>query len=91
MEELEARIQALMARFEQHGVTVSRKKFNMGSTISFGGYLITADGEGVKIKPDPARIQELLDIKPPTNITELRSFLGSMKQLSNGCQGCQAR
>ena len=52
------------------------------ATLSFGGYLITADEKGVKIKPDPARIQELLDIKPPTNITELRSFLGSMKQLS---------
>ena len=66
------RIQALMSRFEEHDVTVSRNKFTICSTFSFGGYLITADENGVKIKPDPARIQELLDIKLPRNITELR-------------------
>ena len=42
------------------------------TSITFLGQV--ADQEGVK--PDPAKVQAVLELKPPTNIKELHRLLG---------------
>ena len=60
-------------RLKEAGVTLMLKKFKfsrqillyLGHTIDLGG-----------ARPNPKRVEAVLDIKSPSNITELRSFLG---------------
>ncbi|CAG8698215.1 11603_t:CDS:1, partial [Ambispora gerdemannii] len=40
--------------------------------LEFLGHIITQDG----IQPDPAKVEKVKDFPQPTNITELRGFLG---------------
>jgi RNase H-like domain found in reverse transcriptase/Reverse transcriptase (RNA-dependent DNA polymerase) len=40
--------------------------------VSFLGHIVTPDG----IKPDPAKIEKILNFKTPTNLKQVQSFLG---------------
>src|SRR5207253_8505733 len=40
--------------------------------VSFLGHILSAEGVAV----DPSKVQEVLDWKSPTSVTEIRSFLG---------------
>ncbi|KAA3477563.1 RNA-directed DNA polymerase-like protein [Gossypium australe] len=40
--------------------------------VGFLGHVVSADD----IKVDPSKISDVLDCKPPKNITEIRCFLG---------------
>ena len=42
--------------------------------MDFLGYVVTTEG----IKPDPKKVQDLLDWPEPTTIKELQSFLGTI-------------
>jgi len=46
-------------------------KFSM-SSVRYLGFIISADG----IQPDPQRIEALRSLRAPSNVKELRSFLG---------------
>ena len=41
------------------------------------GHTIGKDG----VKPDPAKTKAICEFKPPTNVTELRQFLGMVNYL----------
>ena len=58
-------------------LTLSRPKLQMGHSVEFAGYEITKDG----VKPDPKRTDGISKFPVPTNITELRGFLGLVNQL----------
>ena len=58
-------------------LTLSRPKLRMGQSVSFAGYELTKDG----VKPDNKRTDAIRKFPAPTNITELRSFLGLVNQL----------
>ena len=40
--------------------------------VAFLGHVVSAEG----ISVDPPKIEAIVDWKPPTNVTEVRSFLG---------------
>ena len=40
--------------------------------VSFLGHIVSAEG----IRVDPIKIEEIVNWKPPRNVTEVRSFLG---------------
>jgi hypothetical protein len=40
--------------------------------VSFLGHVISLDG----ISADPGKVQDVLDWKPPTSVTQVRNFLG---------------
>ena len=42
------------------------------NSIAFLGHVISAKGVSV----DPQKIEAIVNLKPPTNVTEIRSFLG---------------
>ena len=57
---------------------MSKKKFAVGSTLPFAGYIVSAKG----IKPDPTRVDAIKRFPPPSNLTGIRSFLGLAQQFS---------
>lgn len=74
----DARVHAVLERAEKAGVTLNMSKCEFGKReVKFLGYIISADG----MKPDPDKTRAVRDMKVPTNISELRSFLGMVNQL----------
>lgn len=63
----------------ENNLTLSREKVQMGEEISFAGYIIGANG----IKADPAKLAGIQNFPAPTNISELRGFLGLVNQLGH--------
>ena len=77
-EELLKKLEVALVCCRKHNLTLSAKKMSMGQSINFAGYIISADG----VKPDPGQVKALKDFPVPTNLTELRSFLGLANQLA---------
>ena len=61
----------------RHNLTLSRPKLEMGQSVVFAGHLISHDG----VRPDPRRTDAIANFPAPTNVSELRSFLGLVNQL----------
>jgi hypothetical protein len=53
------------------------------SNLKFLGHIVGADG----VKPDPAKVQVIQDWPMPTNVAELRSFLGLAQYFRKFIQG----
>ena len=77
-EEHDRRLNAVLHRIAQSGTTLNGAKcvFSKPEVI-FLGQLLGKEG----IKPDPAKIQGIKQMPAPTNITEVRRFLGMANQL----------
>ena len=73
------RVRGVLSRFRKFKITASLKKFQMGTEVKFAGHCIS--GEGVKPNPDTSKA--ISGFEPPSNLTELRSFLGLANQLAN--------
>ena len=58
-------------------MAISKRKFKIGRTVSFAGYVLTPDG----VHPDPKRISAITDFPSPKDVTSVRSFLGLANQL----------
>ena len=74
--ELEERVSTVLQRCADNNITISKKKFELGSSIQFAGHLISDGG----IRPDDEKFTVLREFKKPENIKELRSFLGLVAQ-----------
>ena len=76
--EHDARLTAVLQRIKSAGATLNSEKCEFGkSTLKFLGYLI--DEKGIQADPDKtAAIQEM---SPPSNVPELRRFMGMVNQL----------
>ncbi|XP_032078769.1 uncharacterized protein K02A2.6-like [Thamnophis elegans] len=73
LEELMARLQAVLQKFQQVGLKVKRDKCQVAvSQIEFLGFLI--DGSG--IHPTAAKTKAIIEAPAPTNRAELQAFLG---------------
>ena len=67
------RLHLLFRRMQQHGLRLKPEKCEfVKEAVAFLGHLVRADG----ILPDPERVRAILEIKTPTNVTDVRSFLG---------------
>ena len=49
--------------------------------MKFGGFIYGANEEGVYMSPDPEKISALAEVQPPSSKTEVRAFLGLIRQL----------
>ena len=84
IEVLIEKLRKILDRARQLNITFSIKKFKIGRELIFGGFLVKVDkdtGE-VSVLPDPKKIEALNNIQPPSNRTELLSFLGLAKMLT---------
>jgi hypothetical protein len=75
--QLYSRIRFVLERARKHNITISVSKLEVGSSITFAGFVISDKG----IKPDPAKVAAIASFPAPTNITDLRSFVGLTNQL----------
>ncbi len=66
-------LKAVLQRLDDEGLTLNLSKCEFAkSEIEFFGHIFTPRG----IKPDPAKVDAIGKLKDPTNVAELRSFLG---------------
>lgn len=73
MEEHKQHLKQLFTRLNEFGVVINPEKCEFGKTeISFLGYVINEHG----IKPSPEKVDAIVNYPKPTNIEELRRFLG---------------
>ena len=72
-EEHDARLNAVLMITNESGLKFNRKKCVFRKTeLTYFGHLIGDDG----IKPDPERVEALLELSRPNNVSELRTVLG---------------
>ncbi|XP_061724707.1 uncharacterized protein K02A2.6-like [Cydia pomonella] len=68
-----AALEAVFSRLHKAGLKLkSSKCVFLVDEVQYLGYIISKDG----IKTDPAKVQAVLRVPRPSNVTELRSFLG---------------
>ena len=66
------------------GLTLSREKCEFNKRrIKFLGQLVDETG----VKPDPDKVHAIQAMEPPSNMSELRRFLGMVNQLSKFSPG----
>ena len=78
-EELEERLRVVLQKCRKAGITLSKRKFEVGESIEFGGYKISRKG----IRPDKRKLEAITAFPRPSNISKLRGFLGLSNQLIN--------
>ena len=72
-------LHALMTRAQERGIVFNPKKCHIKTDrIMFFGNVYSSTG----IHPDPAEVQAIHDLTPPTNAAQLQSFLGLITYLS---------
>ena len=76
-EEHRRRLMAVLKKIEAAGVTLNPNKCEFGKTqLKFLGHLIDENG----IRADPDKTSAIVKMEPPTNISELRRFMGMVNQ-----------
>lgn len=72
------RLQSVFDKFRQAGMLLNAEKCQFGRTkIKFLGHVISHDG----LEVDRERVSDLLNIPPPSTVTELRKALGAFAYL----------
>ena len=77
MDELMERTRIVLQRCRDYGITISKKKLELGKKINFAGHIISDKG----IQPDEEKYAAIRDFPRPKNHKDLRSFLGLANQL----------
>ena len=77
--QLMERVNIVLERCRQFGIRISKKKFDIGSSVRFAGFVVSDKG----IKPDPEKVEGISSFPQPQNPTEVRSFLGLVNQLGS--------
>jgi transposase InsO family protein len=62
-------------------ITLNEKCEFSKTEIKFAGHVISSAG----IKPDPDKVSAIIKMAAPTNVSELRCFLGMVNQMSKFC------
>ena len=70
----------VLCTLEEAGITLNAEKREYSkANLTFLGHVIDMSG----IRPDPDKIKTIHDMEDPTNVTELRCFLGITNQLED--------
>ena len=79
VEVLRQRTRKLFQRFVEHGVTINLKKCDFEKTeMEFLGHHLTKEG----IKPLASKMEAITDFPTPTDIKQLRRFMGMANQMA---------
>ena len=78
--EHERHLRALLDRCRDHGITLNEKKFHCAEKeVAYCGFNVSSAGKQVQHD----KVAAIADFPPPTNLTELRSFMGLVQQLGD--------
>lgn len=73
------RIHQMLTRCREHGITLNRDKFIVAApSVNFCGYTISTEG----ISADANKVNAIREFPTPANLTDLRSFMGLVNQLT---------
>ena len=69
-------LEQVLARLTSAGITLKRSKCIFATTsVEYLGHIIDSNG----LHPSPTKVQAIQEAPAPTNLTELRAFLGLAK------------
>ena len=78
-EEHDANVRKFLQRCREQKIRLNEAKFNYGQTeIEFAGVIVTKEG----FRPNPELVKAISEFPPPTSVTEMRSFQGTVNQLA---------
>ena len=77
-QEHDSRLHAVPRRLQKANVTLNDKLEISVPELKYIGYVVSA----IVIKPDTQKIAAIIDLAPPTNVAEVRCFLGMVSQLA---------
>jgi len=73
------RVRSVLDRCRRHRITLNPSKFQFAQNrVKFAGYVVSEDS----IEADPGKVKGVAQFPQPTNVTELRSFIGLVNQLA---------
>lgn len=77
-EEHDGRLHTVLERMQKAGITLNVEKCDLSKqVVTFLGHVISNSG----ISPDPRKTEAVTKMVEPSNVSELRSFLGMVNQL----------
>ena len=79
LKELSSNIQKELDKCKDLGLTISRKKFVIGTKINFTRFELLQQG----VQPDKAKTKAISEFPTPKDITTMRSFLGLANQIAH--------
>ena len=72
------RLEAVLSRLEENGITLNPEKCEFSAEkVEFLGHRIGKDG----IEVDPSKVEAVQQMKAPSDVPELRRFLGMANQM----------
>ena len=75
-----------LQRIHSAGVTLNRNKCEFKQKqLKYLGHLIDEN----RIRADPDKVSAIVEMKPPTNISDLRRFMGMINQLGKFSQNLE--
>jgi hypothetical protein len=77
LDELLVRTKEVLQRCKENSITLSLQKAQIGEKVKFAGFIVSSSG----ISPNPDKIAAISKFPVPSNVTDLRSFLGLANQL----------
>ena len=79
LQEHNQRLTSTLNAIQQAGLTLNHEKCQFyKSSFFFLGHIVNNQG----ISPDPGKTRAIMDMKPPTTVTQLRRFLGMVTQMN---------
>ncbi|XP_061159755.1 uncharacterized protein K02A2.6-like [Syngnathus typhle] len=79
-----ARLHTVLKKLQAAGVTLNMDKCELSTQqVKFLGHVLSAEG----VRPDPDKIRAVIAMKEPSNVSEVRSFLGMVNQLGKFISG----
>ena len=75
----DTRLEAILQKLKETGRSLNAEKCEFSrNKVKFIGHIMDADGIGV----DPDKIQAIKALNPPSNVLDVRRFLGMVNQQS---------
>ncbi len=79
-QELLNSVREVLERCREHKITLNAKKFQFGlEEINYVGYKVSSDG----VRADESKLSAIANFPQPTNLVELRSFMGMVNQFQD--------
>ncbi|XP_064458854.1 uncharacterized protein K02A2.6-like [Ornithodoros turicata] len=83
-EEHLSNLSKVLARLQEFGFTLKREKCAFLQTqVEYLGHIVDADG----FRPSPKKVSAILNLPPPNQVSELRSFLGMVQHYGKYLEG----
>ena len=77
--ELLRRIRLVFERCQEWGITLSKKKYQIGPVVKFAGYVVSEEGT----RMDPELVEAIAGFPAPKDITNLRSLISLVNRFND--------